>query len=176
MKRKTLAAIAALTTGVGAALASGFGTGDPLAEYDTINRINLVDITQHARTTFARADLDKNNALDVDEFASLTVVKAELARLNGYVAIELDDGPRLITVAVEAFSSLGRGERLLIDTVARSKFYSITGGADLMKEDQYVGERMASFVDADRNRDGDLIKAELERFVALGANISTAGV
>lgn len=174
MKRTTLAALAVLATGLGAAFAAGFGFDDRGATDNTLRSLIRDEAIAHARALFDRADLDRNSSLDVDEYASLAVIEAELARLNGYVAFETPTGPRRVAIDVDAPSSLGRGERTLIDAVARSAFYVASGGEEALTKTQFLAERDAAFAQSDRNNDGALAKSELSAFAARDAGVYRA--
>lgn len=174
MKRTTLAAFALAVSGIGAALASGFGLDNRSTDNTILDQLSRAEAAAHARALFDRADLDRNDVLDVDEYASLSVIEAELARLNGYVAFETPTGPRRVAVDVSAPASLGRGERTLIDAVARSEFYVASGGKEVLTKTQFMADRAAAFAKSDRNGDGELVKAELSTFAARGAGVYRA--
>lgn len=172
MPNGTLSAIAAFAITVSAALASGAGLNSD-AGAATADTLTKSDAVAHAAAVFHRADQNKDARLNADEFASLAIVTAELAHLNGYIEIE-GDAPRLVALPIDRPSALSVGERARIEAVARNTFYSAAQGDGALNEAEFVAVELERFRDADRNRNGALRKSELAKF-ALSQAQFTAG-
>ena len=168
-------AIAALGVGVSAALASGAGWTERLAYGDPAERLTSERAAIHAETIFARADLDRSGALDANEYVSLAIVTAELARLNGFVALEIGDAAEIVSVPITPPSAMSSAERIRVEAVARNEFYAAAGDDGLMSVEEFLGEQAARFEAADRNRNGALGKSELVNFASRAAFVSEAG-
>lgn len=158
-----------ITTAVIAAAGLAFASADDLASsspYDG-EQLKLLDeavLTDHASTVFQRADFDQNGTLNADEYATLAIISAELARLNGFVVIETSAGPSTVSLRSTAPASLSGAEHTRIDAVARSMFYNAAGDDGRMDEAEYIVAQRAVFDQADFNSNGALRKAELELF------------
>lgn len=150
-------------------------TGAPAYGDGHVKALTEDAVAAHASTIFHRADRDQNGFLDADEYASLSIVAAELARLNGFVVIESDDGPATLTLASTGPAALSRAEHIRIDAVARSAFYTSAGEDGRMSESEYLSAQRASFDAADFNANGVLRRGELEAFAQRQA-LATMGV
>jgi len=170
---KTLAAIVAVA-GLGIASVESILAG---SAYDggQITALTESEITAHAERVFARADVDANAALDVDEFTALTVVTAELARLNGFIVVELGDQPGVIELPVVSPSALPRSEHIRVAAVAQRRFYVFAGADGKMSADEFAAAQGALFDAADRNGNGRLGRRELSAYAQRHASMS-AGV
>ena len=160
-------AIALGCVGLNAALAAGVGFDDRAGYTDA-----AISLTAHANAIFARADIDGSGKLDANEYAALAIVTAELSRLNGFYALDIGDGREFVPLPVSAPGALSQAEHARVDAVARAEFYAAAGEDGLMDRQEYVGEQAARFLDADRNGNGMLAKAELTSFAARAAMIS----
>ena len=155
------AAVAAL----GVALASFSGADNSSAYQDgAIKRLSQGDAAINARFVFERADRNGDASLDVDEFAALTVVTAELAHLNGFIAVETKDSLETIPLPGSAPLALGDVEQTRIDAVARHTFYAFAGYDGKMQQGEYMGLQNAIFTSSDLNANGALTSAELALF------------
>ncbi|MEO0400436.1 MAG: hypothetical protein AAF224_13555 [Pseudomonadota bacterium] len=150
-----VAAIAA-----GAALAAAGDPAPKLVGAETpVTTLEAEEVQTHAETLFRQADLDKNGDLDRDEFAALSIVVAELSRLNGFVAIL--DGDSRSAAPIAPAPSLTIADRIRIDAVA-AREHAIAAGADARLDlAEYVGLELNRFAAADRNRNGVLKAGEL---------------
>jgi hypothetical protein len=155
---------------IGVSAASSLGLGLPYGEPS--EKLEAASAATSAEATFARADIDKSGALDANEYSALAVVTAELARLNGFVAIETGGEPQIVLLPIEAPGALTGGERARVDAVARTNFYAIAGEDSLISRDEYLGDQAARFIEADRNGNGALAKTELVAYAAREALIS----
>ncbi len=174
MTRTSLISFFALTVGIGGALAAGVGLDrDDLAPAATLDK---QEAAIHAASVFARADLDNDNKLSADEYAALSIVTAELGRLNGYVTIEGVGDDRTIALPIAAPSAVSRAERARIEAVARSDYYANAGSDGVLSADEFVAMSDQRFEQADRNRNGALTRSELVAFAASEAGIAAPGV
>ena len=169
--------LAALSTAIvgaaGVAIASFSGAGEPAHGDSSIDRLTRAEIAQHAWMEFERADRNDDKSIDADEFAALSIVKAELAHLNGFILIEGRDGPRRLELPFEAPAALGDGEHTRIDAVARHTFYAFAGADGVMNADDYIGFNEAIFTSADRNKNQSLSNIELKYFAGQQAQLPT---
>jgi hypothetical protein len=148
---------------VAAASFAGLNSG---AAYDegALTSLSRGEAASYAHTVFKRADRDGDGALGVDEFAALTVVTAELAHLNGFVAIDRAGIVQTVALPVSAPGALGDAEQTRIDAVARHTFYAFAGNDGKMQQGEYLGLQNAIFASSDLNANGDLTNAELSIF------------
>lgn len=132
--------------------------GEPAA------KVTEADMTLDATTLFARVDIDGSGTLDVDEFASHRVILAELARFNRTVTVEGETDMQ-IALPSQVADRLSLTERSAIEAVARHTFHLYTD-EDGMTAESFTAYRLDEMAKADRNRDGELTRHELERFAA----------
>ncbi|WP_428409058.1 hypothetical protein [Hyphococcus sp.] len=149
-----------------AVAAASFAGLKPGGAYDdgVLTALSRADAASHALATFMRADRNGDDALDVNEFAALTVVTAELANLNGFVSVENGEGVKTIALPVAAPVALGDAEQTRIDAVARHTFYAFAGADGKMQQGEYLGLQQAIFASSDLNANGALTSAELSLF------------
>lgn len=160
-----MSAVTGAVAAAGVALASFVGFTAPGAYDDgELKSLTGLEAAANAERTFARADRNGDGALDVDEFAALTVVTAELANLNGFIAVEKEATLETIALPVSAPQALSPGEQARIDAVARHTFYSFAGKDGKMQQGEYVGLQSAIFASSDLNANGALTRAELSIF------------
>ena len=169
-------AIAAVSIAVSASLASGAGLTQRAAYGADANILSAADAGAYAASVFSRADLDKSGALDVDEYASLALVTAELARLNGFVPIETGAEARIVQLPLKAPEAMPRMERARVDAVSRRNFYLAAGEDNLLSLGEFESEKTARFEQADRNRNGALTETELVSFAAKEAELVQSDV
>ncbi|MBI1364948.1 MAG: hypothetical protein GC153_03205 [Alphaproteobacteria bacterium] len=159
-------AIALVAIGISAALASNSAADRP----SSLRSLSAADAAADAAATFERADLDKSDALDIEEYASLAVITAELARLNGYVRLAADDALP-IALPIRAPEALAGAERARVEAVARRDFYRIAGDDGRISKREFLAAAAERFAAADRNRNGVLAKRELAAFAARKASL-----
>lgn len=149
-----------------AVAAASFAGVKPGAAYDdgALTRLTEVEAAAYAHTVFQRADRDGDGALNVDEFAALTIVTAELAHLNGFIAVERAGSVQTIALPAGAPGALGDAEQTRIDAVARHTFYAFAGNDGKMQQGEYLSLQAAIFASSDLNANGDLTNAELSIF------------
>lgn len=167
---KSIAAVAAVAGLAYASVGSDL-TSDP---YDgaALSALSEADVADHAARVFARADIDGNAALDVDEYVALTVVTAELARLNGFIVIENGDEPGVVDLPAAAPAALPKSEHIRIAAVARNAFYVFAGDDGRMSADEFAVAQDALFQAADRNHNGKLGRKELFNFAQRQASMT----
>ena len=153
---KTAAAIAAVA---GLAVSTDIDENDAYAGTN-ISVLPATAITDHAATLFARADADADGVLNADEFTALSIVTAELARLNGFIVVETPEEPATIFVGPAA-RSMTQAEYARVAAVARNKFYVFSNGDGAMSIDEFANLQKADFEAADLNNNNRLGKREL---------------
>lgn len=157
------AAAAAAAVFVAAASLVGINTG-PAYEDGSVKALSQAEAETYAASVFQRADRDGDAALNVDEFAALTVITAELAHLNGFIPVEKDGAVETIALPISAPGALGDGEQTRIDAVARHTFYAFAGEDGKMQQGEYLGLQDAIFASSDLNANGALTRTELSLF------------
>ncbi len=173
MTRALLKSAAAIAAVAGLAYAS-VGTMET-GPYDgaALTTLSQAEIANHAQLVFARADLDRNQALDVDEYTALAVVTAELSRLNGFVVVEKGETVGTIELADAGPAALPRSEHIRIAAVAQNAFYAFAGADGRMSAEEFAAAQGAVFDAADLNRNGKLGRRELSIFAQRQAGMTT---
>lgn len=168
---KSAAAIAAVA---GLALTSPNSESLLNVSEGAIATLTEQDIIAYAQRVFARADLNQDLALDIDEYAALSVITAELAQLNGFIRIETnDDEPGFIQLPLTRPASLSAAEHARIAALAGRVFYAAAGADARMSADEFQMAQLNLFRSADTDRNGALKKKELAVFAARQANLTT---
>jgi hypothetical protein len=144
---------------------------DPQPAYAAqATQVEASTIAQTAKTVFARADLDNNGALSEEEFVTLAVVTGELARLNGFVPVDYSGGVRTAKLAfADAWSNETRAR---IETAAERDYAYFAGDDGRLDAGEFVSARLEALSTADRDRNGVLTGAELQRFAAIEARVA----
>ncbi|MHA7871912.1 MAG: hypothetical protein ACX939_06140 [Hyphococcus sp.] len=161
-----LKAIAAIAAVAGLAATSADDLEQSAGYPDSaVKSLTRADIGDHAALVFARADRNRDGALNVDEYAALSVVTAELAHLNGFIAIERkEDAPAIARLPSADQAALSSIQQTRIAAVARSRFYVFAGEDGAMNSDEFSRAQMSVFDEADFNRNGVLVRNELAAF------------
>lgn len=160
-----ISTITGAVAAAGVAIASLVGANTPAAYDDgELKRLSAAEASTYAERVFARSDRNGDGVLDVNEFAALTVVTAELANLNGFVAVEKEEKVETIALPVNAPSALSASEHARIDAVARHTFYAFAGGDGKMQQGEFTGLQDAIFASSDLNANGSLTRTELSIF------------
>ncbi|MEM6649322.1 MAG: hypothetical protein AAF603_03635 [Pseudomonadota bacterium] len=126
-------------------------------------QMTLQDLHLDATARFKAMDIDRNDLLDAEEYASQALVYAELARFTRVVTIE---GADLVHISLpqEVAPRLTSKDRLAIETAARRDYaYYAEKGAPLSHEDWIVAQTN-KFRNADANQDGKLSGHELQGY------------
>lgn len=168
-----LNSLAAAGAAIGIAFSSISAPDADAYEGKAVTRLSETDVASHALHSFMRADRDMDQALDVDEFAALSIVTAELAHLNGFIAIDNGGAVRTIALPVAAPVALSATDHTRIDAVARHTFYAFAGDDSRLDGREYVRLQNAVFEQADLNGNGALVKKELDIFAQRQAQLST---
>ena len=176
MTRTSLASLIALTVGIGGALASSIGLEEDGAYATQAFVLDRADLHTHAATIFERADENENDVLDVNEYAALATVTAELSLLNGFVTLETGSEPQKIILDEEAASAMTRSERARLEAVSRNEFYQAAGEDAGLNLQEFAAIKSTNFNAADRNDDGELTSAELAAFAASESKAQFFGV
>lgn len=138
-----------------------------------LTSLSYDEATQHAELVFERADRDGDQTLSVDEYAALAIITAELAHLNGFVAVEQEDGVKTISLSSSAPGALTASEHVRIDAVSRHVFYSFAGADRALDAKEYSLMQSAVFHASDLNANGDLSKRELSVYARRQAYVPT---
>ncbi|MEQ1929843.1 MAG: hypothetical protein ABL957_04820 [Parvularculaceae bacterium] len=155
--------------------AVGIESSTPVADRAygaSVGEFSVEEARAHADATFARADLDRSQSLEADEYVALEIVTAELSRLNGFIALAPDSRGDVVALPIRKLAALTGGERARVEAVARGEFYAAAGSDALLSLGEYAGERSARFSAADRNGNGRLAHGELSSFAAREALFS----
>lgn len=171
-----LNSLAAAGAAIGIAFSSltGADSADAYGQ-QPLSGLSETEAASHALHVFMRADRNLDQKLDVDEFAAVSIVTAELAHLNGFIAIDNGGAVRTIALPVVAPAALSAADHTRIDAVARHTFYAFSGDDSRLDADEYVTLQAAVFDQADINGNGKLAKKELGIFAQRQAQL-TAGV
>ena len=168
-----LSSLTAAIAAVGFAFAAADNSAPEAYQEGPLTRLSQVEAADHAGRVFDRADRDGDAALNVDEFAALAVVTAELAHLNGFVAVEVEDEVKTIALPASQPSALARSEHARIDAVARHAFYGFAGADGFLDRDEYIRMQSAVFEASDLNANGRLNKRELTVYARRQAYVPT---
>lgn len=166
--------------GLGVALAASFALAtapvtDAVNAYGpAIETVSEAVAGENAARLFLQADRNGDRAIDRDEFGALAVVSAELARLNGFVAIHLASASHRAELPVGSPKAMTSAERTRIWAVATNEFLAAAGGDGLLDESEFVGLQLSTFRQADRNGDGRLDGAEVKWFAAAQGRLLTS--
>ena len=155
----TLTSLAA-AAGVAAASFVGLATDNAYDE-GALTSLSQPLVAENAKSIFARADRDGDAALSVDEFAALTIVNAELAHLNGFIAVEEAGVAKTVALPIATGAALAPTEHARIDAVARHRFYGFSGDDGLIDEAEFIQFHKSEFNTADMNKSGVLNGREL---------------
>ncbi len=135
------------------------------AYHTSLTSLTLDDFLDHTGSLFASADFDQNNVLDTDEYATFMVVKAEMAHLNGFLAIEVNNKAYKLPLHLSTNSqSMDKFERTRIDALARTNFYTSAGNDQALSQTEFLSNARKMFDQADKNLNGILKGKELKTF------------
>lgn len=119
---------------------------------------------RYAAHVFERADLGNDGALDEDEYVTLAIVTAELARLNGFVAIDQSGGVTTVALPIEKNAGLTGHERGRVWERAAREYAVAAGDDHRLSKDEFIGAVLEQFLANDVNRNGVLSSRELVAF------------
>lgn len=159
--------------GFAAALAIGAGlvhaaSVDPRPAYSgAAVQLEATTVATTAHTVFARADLDNDSKLSREEYVTLAVVTAELARLSGFITVDYAGGVR--TAPLPRAEAWTPAVRMRIEEAAHREYTVFAGDDDRMTDEEFLAARLEALSLADADRNGVLRGAELMRFAAIQA-------
>lgn len=160
----------AAAVAISAGLVHAASVEQPPAYAAPATQVEAATIAQTAKTIFVRADLDNDGALSEEEFVTLAIVTGELARLNGFVPVDYARGVRTAKLAYADAWSLETRARIMN---AAERDYALFAGDDgRLDAGEFVSARLEALSAADRDRNGVLTGAELQRFAAIEARVS----
>ena len=155
---------------VGAGLVHAASVETSYAYADQAVQLEAATVASTAKTVFIRADLDNDSELSREEFVTLSIVTAELARLNGFVPVDYAGGVR--TAALPRAAAWSAGERARVEATAQRDYALIAGDDERLTRDEFVAARLEAMTAADLDRNGVLKGAELSRFAAIEASLT----
>lgn len=153
----------------GAGLVHAASVETPAAYGPPATQLEAATVAATAKSVFSRADLDNDGILSRDEFLTLAVVSAELARLNGFVPVDYAGGVR--TAALPRADAWDQVERARIEAAAERDYALFAGVDQRLSGEEFVAMRLESLTAADLDRNGVLTGAELGRFAAIEARL-----
>ncbi len=152
---------------VGAGLVHAASIDPPSAYGARAVHLEAATVANTAKTVFDRADLDNDGELSPDEYVTHAIVTAELARLNGFVAVDYAGGVRIAPLPRSTPWSME--ERARIEAAATRDYALFAGGDERMTGDEFVAARLEAMTAADLDRNGVLNGVELTRFASIEA-------
>ena len=153
--------VAAAAIAVGLSAAPGNRDHAAAAYSGVITRLDATDFAADARRIFRTADLDDSGALDSAEYVALAIVDAELARLNGFIAFEIDGAAMKVAAAPsQGPAAMSFAERTRIDAVATREFHALAGSDARLDAAEFEDAAVELFALADGDRDGAIVGAE----------------
>ncbi len=154
---------------VGAGLVHAASVEPPGAYGAPAVQLEATTVATTAKTVFDRADLDNDMELSREEFVTLAIVTAELARLNGFVAVDYSRGVR--TAALPRAGAWTAAERSHVEAAGVRDYELFAGDDERMTRDEFVAARLEAMTASDIDRNGVLSGVELARFAALEARL-----
>lgn len=148
----------------GASLISSAAVAPSPAYPSEAVRLEAAGAASSALHIFDRADLDNNEFLDRDEYEILAVVTAELARLNGFIALDAGVGIETVAIAPASDGSLAKAEKARVEDRARREFQLYAGDDERLAPDEFVDAQLEIFLATDADRNGVLVGAELKAY------------
>lgn len=163
----------AAAVAAGASLVSGASVA-PLPAYGVeAARLEAAAAASNAARLFDRADLDNNGFLDPDEYEILGIVTAELAQMNGFIAIDAGRGVETVAIARAGNGSLDETKKARIGERARREFGLIAGDDERLASDEFVNAQLELFLATDADRNGVLAGAELKSYAYSQSKLAT---
>ena len=165
--------LAAAGAAVGIAFSSLTGA-DSIDAYgeQPLSGLSETEAASHALHVFMRADRNLDQKLDVDEFAALSIVTAELAHLNGFIAIgQWRRGANDFSACCRSGGAFSGPIIRVLMRLPRHTFYAFSGDDSHLDAGEYVTLQGAVFDQADLNGNGKLAKKELGVFAQRQAQL-----
>ena len=155
----------------GASLVNTAAAPPPPAYGPAALRFEADAAANDAARLFDRADLNNDDAVDTEEYAVLTLVTVELARLNGFISVSTADGVRTVGLpAVRQPTLSGEAKGILEDRALR-EFAVMAGDDERLLRDEFVTARLEQFLASDHDRNGVLTGGELNTLAASIAHL-----
>jgi len=129
-------------------------------------------VVREAISRFERADLNKDGALDEEEFAIMAIVGAELARLNGFVPIAMNGEVRTIPLGEARREPLTKAEKAMTAARAAREYRVIAGDDERVHVGEFVDAELEKFIADDADRNGELSGVELASFAHRQARLA----
>lgn len=148
----------------GASLVNSAAVGPAPAYGAQANLIDAQEAGRHAAHLFNRADLNNDGALDEDEYSVLAIVTAELAQLNGFIAVDFAGGAKMVALPHAGRLALSAADKSRIADRALREFAAIAGDDLRLLSDEFVGAQLEQFLANDIDRNGMLTGGELATF------------
>lgn len=156
------AAAAAIAAGAG--LINSAAVEPPHAYGAPAIRLEADAAARQAARTFDRTDLNNDGALDDEEYTVLAVVTAELARLNGFVSVDINGEVRTVVLSNATPAFLTDTAKASIRDRASREFAYIAGDDERLMADEFVAAQLETFLASDGDRNAVLTGAELGAF------------
>ena len=134
----TLSSLTAAIAAAGFAMAAVNDDADYPYGDAPLTSLSYDEAGAHAERVFERSDRDGDGTLNVDEFAALSIVTAELAHLNGFIVIEHEDGVKTVPLSAAGEGALSASEHVRINAVARHVFYNFAGPDRALDAEEYA--------------------------------------
>ena len=163
----------AAATAAGASLVSSTSVAPQPAYGVAAATLEATAAASHAARLFDRADLDNNGFLDRDEYEILSVVTAELAQLNGFIAIDAGRGIETVQVARAGHGSLNETKKTRLKERALREFRLFAGDDERLASDEFVTVQLEMFLAIDDDRNGVLSGAELKSYAYAQSKLAT---
>lgn len=163
----------AAAAAAGASLVSSAAVAPPSAYQGEAVRLEAAAASSNAARIFNRADLDNNGYLGRDEYEILSLVTAELTRLNGFIALDAGAGVETVVIAPSSARTLDKLEKARIKNRAQREFALYAGDDERLASDEYVNAYLEMFLATDVDRNGVLVGAELLSFAHAQSKLST---
>ncbi|MEK7266426.1 MAG: hypothetical protein AAB227_10045 [Pseudomonadota bacterium] len=163
----------AASIAAGASLVSGASVAPQPAYGLAAAKLEAAAAANNAAHIFDRADLDNNGILDRDEYEILAVVTAELAQLNGFIAIDAGRGLETVAIARAVDGSLDEASKARIEDRAGREFRLFAGDDERLASDEFVTAQLELFLATDADRNGVLAGAELKSYANSQSKLAT---
>ena len=127
--------------------------------------LTRVEAFEEAKLDFTIADIDRNNAISIEEFTALIESWRESNTRQAEAPTEELARQREIDAFLEEINPDGAKEHL--NSYAREKFTFLSGASDFVTREDYIREYLLDFDSMDVDKDTMLKGVELKRFRAL---------
>lgn len=172
-QKLALPALAAAVFACGSLIANA--TVEPAPAYGAAaGRLEGAAIFSNAEKVFERADLNNDGYLGDEEYSILAVVTAELARLNGFIVVDAQEGVLTVRTLLSDKADLSHRDKEAIRDRAVREHARIAGDDQRVTRDEFVDAALERFIASDTDRNGRLTGEELTVFAASQAKVGIA--